>query len=352
MSKLIGLFCILLISLHTWCYGQDMAIENRLNGQWNFVGSEYDKSYYPVNEWNKDTLAIYENYSFTNYFATQIRNQNYIQRFQGNWLFSSEDSLLIFFRDGDRYLSDLELKTVYKQFKLISVTDQFLALLDYSNNPHELYIYSKNLPITNYQEDLAQFMKQQLEKDYVLDKLHYRLNIDSSSFTKPYQLANYSFYYYSGNYPFETKTKHISGKINSIDSDKIRLSHYQINEKKSKTERYFQDITTFIKRPQKDIFELNKDKIISMQLPKTTVGKKASLYLAVASAFTTVVISPIIGLASKKENRIKNGFMTAGIGILGIGIGTGGYFIFDMLQWKPKYQKAKGVDLQPIYNRK
>lgn len=327
--------------------------QKNIFGEWLFEGAEMFGTFYNMNNWNQERLTLSEDYSFEHQFNTYINHQQISQTVSGKWIISKDSSKIILFNDQNRYQKDISVKTIYNEFPIFFSNKNYLVLTDQYKKSDFQKRYKKQNVTSSFDDDYAEYLAEQERKNRIIDAQHYYLIAGSDSLTKKYRSAYFTFVSQTDSYSdkYIQRTKSSQGKILKITDTSIWVQPYLIHEKNfTKNNSVQRQLELF--SGKKATIEIMKQDIQKIHTPVSTIGMKTSFYFAAASALTTLIIAPIVGLVSNDADKTRNYLITAGSGIVGFGIGTGSFYLFRSFEKKFRGKGRNGIDLLPVYQNK
>jgi hypothetical protein len=348
MSKKIQLFILMVFVLASKnCFSQDVT--SNLLGKWYFESENISGTFYYSNDWNTEELTFNANYTFQ-YMQWSYENKQLVtHEVDGNWIISKDSSSVILFNSNNRYQNGIQVKTVYKELPLYFLNKNYLCWKDTYRNLSTLKCFTKENVTSSFENDYAKYQHEQLLKNKVTDLNTYYLIAHSDSISKKYKFADYNFVTKNSDYAsnFVHQKSNINGKILRItDTSVIIKPHFILTKITTKSNSNIHSAEHF-----KDGIprELALKNIQGIHTPGPTIGMKASFWLTVASASTAFVIAPIVGFLSSSDHAKKNFINTAGVGLIGVGVGTGSFFIFHSLEKKFQATGKRSAFLRPKY---
>lgn len=325
----------------------------KIIGEWNYKGVDVEGTFYQTNRWNKEQLSFEKGFQFRHTISSYIDHQLITQTINGSWSLSNDSTHLILFYDHNRFIKDLQIKTIYNSVEIYFLNEHFFVGKTQSNGLNYLKRYEKSTSVNvDFEEDYYAYQIELKNKDKILDENQYLSIANQDSLIKKYKYAFYTFV--SDELitsPFRRTIKTINGKVQNIGSNSItvqpRFSYVKTHHGNSNTSSAVKFLT------RKDAAqEISTKNLSYLYSPTASIGMEVSAYFTIASIATTLIATPIVAIASSPEKRNKNTLITAGTGIIGIGIGTGSFFIFRSLRVKFNKDSKKGTSLAPIYHTK
>lgn len=318
-------------------------------GKWILESEDIYNTIYFANDWNSEEITFNPDYSF---FYTQNEfenNQIITHEIKGNWLISKDSSSIILFNGLDRYQKDIQLKTVFKELPIYFINKNYFAWREASHKSPSIKRFMRESVTSSFENDFASYQHEQLLKSKIIDSKSYFAISNSDTTLKQYKSAHYSFVSkftdYSDN--FFRKTITSNGRILRItDTSVIYKPNFIFNRTITKSNSKIRSLEIYKDGTQKEIALKNIQAIYN---PVSTIGMEASFWLTAASAVSAVIVAPIVGFLSESNLAKKHYVNTVGVSLIGVGIGTGSFFIFRSLK-KTFHQKAKNsLYLAPRY---
>lgn len=319
-----------------------------LLGNWVLQGTEISGTLYYANEWNKETLTLNDDYSFVHSISTYEDKTILTQEIKGQWLFSKDSLSLVLFANQDRFQKDVNIKTIYKEIAIYFANEHFLSWKENTQRFTQLKRFKREDYNGNFEEELLAYQHEQALKNKTLDLEKYWSIKGNDTIQKKYATAYVTFRNVNRSYSdyFHYQKQMYDGRITKITDTSVFVQPLYVFKKnltkRNSTQREFEFFNG------KSSMEIQKRDIQYIHQPLSSLGMKTSLGLTAASAFTTLVIAPIVGLASNQNGR-KHYVNTAGVGLIGVGTGIGSYFIFRAIKKKMNSKDKDAVKLIPKY---
>jgi len=309
-------------------------------GKWEYYGTEAYQTFYPVNSWNKETLTLNENHTFEHHLENAYGDEFYSQTKTGTWNLANDSTIIVLKEKNESFQNNQSIQIIYLQLKQLS--PNFLVTFN-PQNTDIVKQYRKKGCTVDLKTDQANYL---LAQQQLVDSVYFQQVKDYKKATlKPYNIHAYLF----ENkllLPEATKkrtTKTLTyGKILKVTDTsvviqpKFRYSTYFTNDgfKHQNMEQAKDGIVAPL--------ELLKKNINSAYDPVSLTGMKISAGFTALSVVTSLIVAPIVCATSKTPNQGRNFGITFGSGIIGIGIGTGSFFLFKSM--KRTFTKDKHVE--------
>lgn len=343
-------FVFILVFLSTSSWSQ--SISQNIIGKWHLESENIQGTSYLSNEWNSESISFLPDYSFV-YSISHYENKHVISNvIEGSWVIAKDSSAIILFNNQNHFQKGIALKTVFKNLPIYFSNKNYLAWSDISYNLPSIKQFSKGTASASFEEEYVKYQHELVLRNKIIDMKTYVSIQDKDTLYKKYQNAYYTLLIKNKEVPNSSaliNNSTIDGKILKITDSSIfikpRFIYHKTISSKNTTQRSFEFLNNFPK-------EVPLQNIQKLHLPISAVGMKASFWFTVASTTTTLIVAPIISVVSAKENAKKNYLNTAGVGLIGMGIGTGSFFIFHSLEKKFQAKTKNGVLLQPYYIKK
>lgn len=325
--------------------------EKELIGLWHLEGKEINGTLYQTNVWNEETYIFSEDYTFKHILHSYSEQTIHQQTLFGKWMLSKDSSTIVLFNAFTRFQKDVTLKTVYKELTPFMNNENYIAWEEKNKGLLSKIILKKEEATGTFQENLATYQAEQRRKNSVFDADYFHLVKDQDTIRKKYGRGTYTFSKTDNRYSddFFEKRHSYDGSIQKITDSSIFIRpSYVFEYQRTKRNSKRRDLEVYT---GKSLLEIPHSHISTIQTPWVSIAKKTSVGLSAASAFTTLIVAPIVGLVSSKN--VKQHYInTAGAGLIGVGVGTGSYFIFNAIDKKFKSKGKKGIDFAPIYHQK
>ncbi len=341
---------LLFISFHFISFSQ--LNSKNIVGKWLLEGDDINGTLYLANEWNNETLEFNEDYSFNHTISTYIQHQVIEQTIKGQWVISIDSSSLILFNDGNRFQKDVHVKTVYKEIPVYLMNSNYLAWEE-TTPPFKVIKRFKNINGTGtFDDNLVAYQQMLAKRNKVIDATSYIVIKNGDSTQRDYKHAIYSFQTFDNSYSdvYYLKMQLYDGKVTKVTDTSIFLQPIFIHKRNFTKTGSTQNYLELFKK--KSVVEISKNAIQHVYTPIPSIGKKASIGLIALSALTTLVVAPLVGIASQKDLARKHYLNTAGVGLIGVGVGTGSFFLFSAFEKNYRGKGKKSVTLSPLYHNK
>lgn len=344
-------FILLFIFNLTAIHSQGTLVES-LIGEWNYQGSEISQTFYPMNSWNKEQLYFSQDYRFRHALTSYYDKQLISQTIEGSWSLSNDSSTILLFYDNNRYVKNLQIKTIYKRFNIYFLNQNFLVESEQVGKLTALNRYGKSKSVNaNFQDDFLARQAEIESKSIVLNTEKYYFIDKNDSIEKKYKNAIYTIVTDEiTNTPFRRTIKTSNGRLIEIKEDRLiiqsRLNHIKTYHENAKSFSNLQ-----LNKKSDAPLEIPEKNIKHLYPPVSSIGMEVSAYFTLAALASTIIATPIVAVTSSPQNQAKNTWITAGTGILGIGIGTGSFYLFR--SFRVKFDKASKKNyVAPIYEKK
>ena len=322
-----------------------------LLGNWVLQGTEISGTLYYANEWSKETLTLNDDYSFVHSISTYEDKTILTQEIKGQWLFSKDSLSLVLFANQDRFQKDVNIKTIYKEIAIYFANEHFLSWKENIQRFTQLKRFTREDYNGNFEEEYRIYQQEQSLKNKTIDLENYLLVQGNDTIQKKYSTAYVAFRNTNRSYSdyFHYQKQTYDGRITKITDTSVFIQPLYVFKKnltkRNSTQREFEFFNG------KSSMEVQKRDIQYIHQPLSSLGMKTSIGLTTISAFTTLIVAPIVGLVSKQNER-QHYVNTAGVGLIGVGIGIGSYFIFRVIKKKMNSKDKDAVRLMPKYRVK
>lgn len=343
---------LLFISFHFIGFSQ--LNEKNIVGKWLLEGDDINGTIYLANDWNKETLEFNDDYSFSHTISTYIQHQIIEQTIKGQWVISTDSSSIILFNEGDRFQKDIHLKTVYKEITFHLMNSNYMAWSEIDPNTSFKVVkrYKNENGTGTFKENFASYQEMLERRNKVIDANYYYVIKSGDTIKCNYKNAVYSFQTFDNSYSdiYHQKMQLYDGRVIKLTDTSIFLQPIFIHKRNLTKSGSTQNYLELFKK--KSIVEIQKNTVQYVYTPVPSVGKKASIGFIALSALTTLVAAPIVAIASHKDRAKKHYLNTAGVGIIGIGVGTGSFFLFNAFEKTFRGKGKKTITLSPLYQSK
>lgn len=325
----------------------------KIIGEWKLEATDFKGTIYPTNSWNEEYLFLSDDYTFIHRVNSYVDKEILTKTIEGKWFLSKDSTRLILNNDFNRYQKDLSIKTIYKEFDLELLTSSYIVVNDISKKQAVLKRYRSSQATETFDESVKRYEQLLIDRTKVLDQNVYQFIAGGDTILKNYKNANVILSSTTGSYEgrFRQKNTYYDGKIVKLTDSTIFLKPH-LTYRRSYTKDFVLE-RRFEHYKNSNLLEIPMSNVNKIHLPISTIGMKSSFYFSAASAVTALIVAPIVSMLSPNDQRVTNYLYTAGAGIIGVGIGTGCYYLFKNLE-RPfgKTKNAKSVEIAPKYHYK